>query len=963
MRPDIKEYPINEVVDFATKIDPKKANSMYARRMRGILNRRSGMVCERDFGTVHRFATYPIRPNPFKTISAFADNGAGLIRVTTSSAHGFSDNDIVYIAESGTDQIWKIDVINSTQFDLLGSVWPGPIIAGGICTTTPITIVDALVLYDQNTDLEYDMIIGVDSSNNTRIYLYINNAWEELTRKITALVADASIGATDTNVDIGTIQENGVTFTLTTDFIDNWIVRNVTRGNVAMITNNTATNITCADNYLGSSGLAWVTGDSLEFYKMTGIYDGFNYSNGGTPHVRLLEIQQKARGYIYYGDSSAHPTTRTPLQIEKRSARSYFYQYTAGSPSGLVVSWSGPQGGWYVDKGGGGLIPFFVSRNTPDDPLVAADGAVTDSFEDSSGNVWMKITVAAVDAAGVTCNCKLLVTVLYDDNTKESDPIYQLFFTCNLGTDGRNLKFRPEVNFAKMNKRISGLRCYMAVKQSASLAFNQWVEDFAEYWAIQDIPFTSYTGLTYGTAFDTSAGYLRNLFDLGGGNAWEWELNQAEASGLVFRLRFLLAGVETAFLGPEQTNKAQAFGYPNILDQLNHAIDLKRSYLTPRFVVKTSREQGAVVIVDQDDKTLRASAYNGDKLHEEDNFPDVSVDNEARLQIITLNGRGQILGLEEKDGVIYIHRTDEIETFNLISKEPDFIKEPCLSGKSIVSCKDGLAYASSSGIRFLQAGGAQSTTLNPLWDNLYDGSVLIDDDSLSYITASYRGAIVGGYYNTLDEMWFAVQMNIDTTDGGGSEYVCFRYSRKDRKWRPRKIHIGSTVAPNLAVATNQLKPLAFKSRRDGTLMIVTSRGLLKYPYTSAAKRFQDAVYSDGRTSDRGIPVDVEFSIGGLANAIPDANVMGVKIQHEGESDDDSGFVILEYYRNNETSPFETKRFRVDEPAIFREFERAGSMESMRVRMRLPSDDLDNFLALDISQVVVGYRANQVAGNG
>jgi hypothetical protein len=66
-------------------------------------------------------------------ITAVADNGAGLVRVTTSAAHGLVDwgtpdayvgvYDIGYANSVTYDGIWPVAIIDATHVDLLGSTW------------------------------------------------------------------------------------------------------------------------------------------------------------------------------------------------------------------------------------------------------------------------------------------------------------------------------------------------------------------------------------------------------------------------------------------------------------------------------------------------------------------------------------------------------------------------------------------------------------------------------------------------------------------------------------------------------------------------------------------------------------------------------------------------------------------------------------------------------------------------
>lgn len=68
-------------------------------------------------------------------VSGAADNGSGLVRITTGSAHGFSTGERVGIAGvTGTTEAngsWTITVITTTTFDLQGSTFANAYVSGG----------------------------------------------------------------------------------------------------------------------------------------------------------------------------------------------------------------------------------------------------------------------------------------------------------------------------------------------------------------------------------------------------------------------------------------------------------------------------------------------------------------------------------------------------------------------------------------------------------------------------------------------------------------------------------------------------------------------------------------------------------------------------------------------------------------------------------------------------------------
>ena len=69
------------------------------------------------------------------TISGAADNGSGLIKITTDAVHGFSDDEVITIHDvAGTieaNDTWKITVVDTTNFTLNGSAFTNAWTSGG----------------------------------------------------------------------------------------------------------------------------------------------------------------------------------------------------------------------------------------------------------------------------------------------------------------------------------------------------------------------------------------------------------------------------------------------------------------------------------------------------------------------------------------------------------------------------------------------------------------------------------------------------------------------------------------------------------------------------------------------------------------------------------------------------------------------------------------------------------------
>lgn len=101
-------------------------------------------VSLQSYGTTHVFP-WPSDCLTIKTvwdmgtnaiaISGAADNGSGAIRITTSAAHGFSEDDIIHIHGvvgcTEANDTWQITYQSTTTFDLDGSTFTNTYTSGG----------------------------------------------------------------------------------------------------------------------------------------------------------------------------------------------------------------------------------------------------------------------------------------------------------------------------------------------------------------------------------------------------------------------------------------------------------------------------------------------------------------------------------------------------------------------------------------------------------------------------------------------------------------------------------------------------------------------------------------------------------------------------------------------------------------------------------------------------------------
>ena len=983
---------IRKIDRYCTNIDTPDSPETIATELRGLIPKREGMIAERDAGTVHRYATPPIRPNEFEAITGAANNGSGLIRITCTG-HGYSTSDVVYIDEvAGTIEAkgkWTITKIDNNTFDLVGSAFSNAYTSGGIATKTPITIIDGYTFVDTD-GTEYDIVIGLDSNTKMRIYVY-DSGWSELTRKIDALINGAP-GATATTFNIDTITENAVTLALGTNTVQYYIVVNTTRSNQTLfITSSTASSLT-VPSQVGSSGLGWGDNDVLEIYRFPAMKFNYNYSNGATPRLRYMEVRDQRKIALLYAHTDG--TKRQAIQVMKRDARNYFYD---GSAYGMSIP-----AGWYIESDFGILNPFYINEGSIESPITtynsvifvsgatnaspievtvtghsfatddyvcingitgntAANGIYkitktgantftlngsqgngayvsggqaylitpTDIYDTTSNRNWMTLGIGRYSAGTENSALRLMVVVEFS-NYQTSDPIFGGYYYFS----NANAYLELLINFALMNKEVSRIFVFMATANS-TLYSAGWNEAFSDYYLVKTVYVQNSDTSTLGT------------------NPW---MVQGQKTGNDKAHLYQGSGANSS----TSVSYAQQSALTTLSDFLNHEVDKTRTYPTPRFAVKVARPQGAVSVIDVDDKTLRAANRNGDNINEDDNYPDRTIDNEASKLILFLNSSGKLLGLGVHNDQIIAFKQTEREVVDLQSGTQGI--RPCdmVSERSLVQTPHGLAWAGERGIYLLPVGYEQETVLNAEWQNLYDGT-LMATGTTPFVTASARRAIVGGYDPNNDALFFVLLLN---KSNGGTEYVAFVYSFKKRPlsdsvigWYQRKFNIGSDGS------------IAYFSSRqsDTSLTIGYASGVLKYPNRSGSYLYQDDVLINGASTQisqsKGIPTKLKIMLGSLYGFARKVVYEDVKIDFSGESISGTGAFNVLFYMNKATSAFSTLTQKIDSLMARRKVKPVGAVERMSIEINFTEDAESDLKKFDISAIDINaHQEESIVGN-
>ena len=132
---DISSWNVENVTDFDFLMFNKTDLNYDAAKLDAIYNKWTSQKLKPSktiqFGTIKRTAASTAaralltRTNETIAISSVSNNGSNGIRVITSTAHGRTTGDKIFIYDSGTEVNggWNVTVINSTMIDLQGSTF------------------------------------------------------------------------------------------------------------------------------------------------------------------------------------------------------------------------------------------------------------------------------------------------------------------------------------------------------------------------------------------------------------------------------------------------------------------------------------------------------------------------------------------------------------------------------------------------------------------------------------------------------------------------------------------------------------------------------------------------------------------------------------------------------------------------------------------------------------------------
>jgi len=957
---DLTYINIDSVGEVITNYDTKDIPDRYAIDAKGVRLGKEGMVLQRYWGTKKLYDNVPTKP------------ATG----TIVGGHRFYNKD--------TDS--EIDIIVTTD----------------------------------STGTAYTRIYANDSTLASANVGTANN-WIELKRAFTAVVDGTPGATTDTTVDLKEIKDSlGSSYTLSTHELKYFICLNVDLNVAALVVSSTATQIGIP-NYAGNDGLKFLDGHNLVFFRTTWAFNNFykakttewsgtdiNMNLGASPHNRWLPVEAQKKVNLALGNTSTPPTMRNLMRLQVNNIKNLFHD---GSGYGLSIP-----ANWDINTVGG-LITHYDSNGSEGTPITVevTDETVTiendTNADGTAGAPFMQFVYDVTHTAllgGIDTHLRFAVTLEFD-NYQESDPIYKGFFQCPADYVPAVVINSVSINPATMPKNLTAINFYCAT-HSNSLTAVQWLDKNSDYALHFSLPINSDTYTALGESADYSGAGVRwdlvetsqycyslvcgTSISLGSGASYQVgeiypqavEIGSGYTVGDILTLTggsddatvqvdsvhpstnsvisvsLVTPGTSGFEIGLYETTGGTGTGAKILVTKLSpkyntstsgtlagrlaHATDTTRTLITPRFLTKSARNQAAIHVLDRDESTLMFSCYNGSAAHEDDNIPNIAADSSGNRQLIALNGKGVMRGLEITRDIITVLRSTEAETFDLQTGVQQLFDIDFLASASLVKSPYGLTWAGRTGIWFMPENGSSLRQINLKWANKYDGSMMIDDGITSYVTDTYRSAIVSGYDPYTKAVVFCIQTNKHDT---GSEYVLASYEFEYDRWSFKVL--GGSIIPKFFAKTTKIS-----TADSARLIIGTTGSLLRYPNIGGTFPYQDSETA-ASAAGSGFETSITINLKSLYNQIENANLVCFLIDQSGSSIDGVGLFTVEFYANDETSAFDTQYVPIDEIPEIRNIEARGNLDSLRIKLSLPSATLSNFKKWDVSRIILGFMKN------
>lgn len=973
-----KIISLGECAGFGTNTDQRKISEKYATKTRGFRYRKSGTLCQQDFGTKAVFPYYPtsnLTPNTLTILDGYT----------------------VYDPDTATEHfvVAFIDSANQTHLYVYrkdtGTSGSTVSIGTGSKSFTaadlPLTCVgDWAMVYNTSDPTKY-MIGKITESSGVGGFTLnvlttsgsgsysdwtIEIGWAEMSRTLVGQVfGTPSAGAKTVSLLPSSIKENGVVYVPSTDEFLGWIALNTkqtsTPKTISAATRANPANITATGHGLATGDIVIITGTKVQYgdgpwngiWKITKVdadnftigenttlNSNYDYVSGGTVQkfktsflvssstaTDLTSLTTLGSNGISWADKDDIVLYRNDMMLygfNRSLGETPFFNFgSVDSQKKLTIAhgadYANPERPVQIVKRASRVIctdgssPSTLQSGWYADvhqpsPYITSNGSMSQEGRYFNGGAYFALSA-----------------LLYEkESTQPWGWIRAHVVQTATPVSGSMLRGYPvdlymyaTVMFADYQESDPIWEGYFAATSTNYVYLDNARIHINPAMIRKDI-----TKIRFYSAYTDETNANAGLWSNVGGASFKLikEINLRTApleifdatqrGGMIYGAYLILPS-----LAPESNS---------IVDNLGRAVSKARTLVKPRYVSQVSLDQGAVNAIDEGSGTnrnqvIRLSAYSGAGAHADDIFPDLTTDTSGRLMRVKLIGRGEILGMtllpkvgiETVAGALLVFRQGTLEIFNLVQNQSIIFPADTVS-RSIKSMPFGVPYAGASGI-FLIDKSLDIKMINTSWMNFWNGD-LKTPEGVSYINDEARAGALFGYDPSYQEILVQVQVNVD---GGGTENLTFRYSPAEQHWSIRKWNIG----------TSYEKVRCFISKLDNTLAIGHSSALLGYPYKDA---HEDDVTYFGVSQSKAIPHSAKINIGSLTSIEPLNVFDSVLMAHRGSVSSGSQALIMNFYANGHTSPFATKTFPIGGRPRERKMPPRGKIEQLEVELILPS---------------------------
>lgn len=300
----LKLKVISDAHGWATNIDENQQSEQHPRVLRGFRRPKQGMVAERRYGTKNRLSSYPTGTMIGGAV-LYDSTTHDIVPITSITRSGSTATVTVGIYLFGADFRTgsSVAISGATQTEYNGTF---QITLTGLntftytVTGTPATPATGTMTVKINGNTEHEIVVVLDASNNTRIYVETSGTstpnWIEITEKYTMKVNEgAGIGANDEVTDIDTTTYNGGAITdLTGIDLSGYVVVNTTQSIsqktvTAFTVAATTATVTAVGHGLSAGHIVWLRGFSIpesggdriyidRHFRVAGITDPDNFT-------------------------------------------------------------------------------------------------------------------------------------------------------------------------------------------------------------------------------------------------------------------------------------------------------------------------------------------------------------------------------------------------------------------------------------------------------------------------------------------------------------------------------------------------------------------------------------------------------------------------------------------------------------------------------------------------------------